>query len=351
MLLNDHPATAGTWSGYGSHVRPAPDGLVRWCAGDDLVADRGHCASWWNPAHVGYAYPEITGLLLHRLATLGMAPDRCSQLADALLRDGVGGVRRGGATYTFDTAMALRGLLAHARRSGWGDGRREELARTWTGLLVDAVRDRNPMADARVPAPPVPEIRWSLSFGAHETKVVGALVDSLRDLGPVPGLEEAISDLVSRVGTLQEVSGRFRIHGASGLTNTHSHCYALEGLVMATPPSTPYPAAVHAGVRWLADVQQPNGALLAWHDGVRAFGPDRTDATAQAIRLWMLVDPHGYAPPAAAARDFLSQCWAPPRGLRYGSESLDVSSWATIFAAQALAWMDDPDSADATVLV
>lgn len=351
MLLHQDSGAAGTRSIYRSHDRPTPDDLLRWCAGDDLVADRGHCASWWNPAHRGYAYPEITGLLLHHLATLGAEPERCNELADALLRDGVGGVSRGGAAYTFDTGMALRGVLAHARRAGWGDGRREELARTWAGLLVDAVRDRNPMAGPGVPAPPVPETRWSLSFGAHQTKVVGALLDSLRDLGPVPGLEQAISDVVSGVGMLQEVSGRFRIHGASGLTYTHSHCYALEGLAMATPPATPYPAAVHAGVRWLADVQQPNGALLAWHDGVRAFGPDRTDATAQAIRLWMLVDPHGYAVPAAAARDFLSQCWAPPRGLRYGSESMDVSSWATIFGAQALAWIDDPDSADATVLV
>jgi hypothetical protein len=64
-----------------------------------------------------------------------------------------------------------------------------------------------------------------------------------------------------------------------------------------------------------------------------------------------VVDPDKYAEPAARARDFLWRLWAAPRGLRYSDDSDDVNAWATIFAAQALAWQAEPGRADAARIV
>ena len=116
-----------------------PDGLLGWLASDDLEAPGGHCLSWWNPARPGYAYPEISGLLLRLLSLAPTARARRQRLLAALLRDyaAAPAVHRGGQGYTFDTAMVLGGVLAHAQAPD-PDPAAERAARGWTSLLIAA---------------------------------------------------------------------------------------------------------------------------------------------------------------------------------------------------------------------
>jgi len=111
------------------------DSLSRWVASTEFNADDGHCLSWSNPAHRGYAYPEMSGLLLSFLCRSGDHPRRAEELHRAL---SVGadedGVRRGSMTYVFDTAMALRGLVAAGTRlDGDADPRRVDRSRDRAG--------------------------------------------------------------------------------------------------------------------------------------------------------------------------------------------------------------------------
>jgi len=328
-----------------------PEDLLRWLSSDELAAPDGHCLSWWNPSHPGYPYPEITGLLLHLLSLERTAPRARERLAGALLVEHStgGAVRRHGLAYTFDTAMALRGLLAAdagAVHSG--------VATDWALLLIEAAQRRSPAAAGPPPEPLEPETRWSLAFGAHQAKVCGALLDYRRRYGPLPGLAEAVQVLAGAALAAQDADGRFRIHERSPVTYTHSHCYAVEGLLQRAADEGArggWPEPVLAGAHWLARAQQPDGGLCAWHDGVRASGARHADATAQALRIWLVVDPDRYAEPAARARDFLWRLWVAPRGLRYADDSDDVNAWATIFAAQALAWYAEPGRADAARIV
>jgi hypothetical protein len=335
--------------------------LVRWLASADLGAPDGHCLSWWNPDHRGYAYPEISGLLLRLLSLAEADADRRQGLRRALLRDGEAGgaVHRGAQGYTFDTAMALAGLLAQMRADAEGGGGvAGRVAHGWASVLITAAGRADPTAGQHDPGRPgrpgrpAADTRWSMAFGAHQAKVCGALLDTGRALGPLPGLDDAISACAGAALDVQEDDGRFRIHAASPMTYAHGHCYAVEGLLMCGAAGrTGHLRQAEAGAAWLASAQQPDGSLLAWHDGHAASGPPRADATAQALRIWTLTGPDRFAGPAARARGFLAGLWAPPRGLRYEPGSGDLNAWATIFAAQALAWHADPSAADAARIV
>lgn len=346
----------------------ATETFVDWLVSDELVGQGGHCLSWWNPAHPGYPYPEITGLLLQLLSQERVAPTRCRALAAALVADhldppgGIGanagrqGVRRFGVGFTFDTAMALRGLVAYATSTLGQDsaGVVADVAGDFARALVRAALERDPNVGANSRRALTSSTRWSASFGAHQAKICGALADAPRLVGQLTGLDDALEVLVRAALDCQSDAGRFRVHSASRLTYVHSHCYAVEGLLMyaagtGRPSATMAPAG--AGADWLAVAQEPNGALRAWHDGDRAFGPGRSDATAQAVRIWALVDPDRYAGPIAEACTYLSGRREPGRGLRYEDDSSDISSWATIFAAQALAWAERPSLARAALLV
>jgi hypothetical protein len=333
-------------------AKPLPASLLSWLVSSDLTAADGHCLSWWNPEHPGYPYPEISGLLLSLLSIEDRVPDRRAELVGALVGAArvEAGVARGGRTYTFDTAMALRGLLLSADPAP----RVHDLALAWTELLVRAAERQDPAVGGGWAGELRPDTHWSESFGAHQAKVCGALVVAAERFGRWPDLGEALLTYV-RAGTdIQQADGRFPAHGRTGVTYVHSHCYAVEGLLMSRAGGVPVDdidARVRAGASWLASAQVSAGGLLAWHDGTRAWGPVRADATAQALRIWTLVDPDRYAGHRSAAVGALTSLVAPGRGLRYEPESTDVNAWATIFAHQALSWQRAAAAADPAHLV
>ena len=296
------------------------DSLSGWLSSQELIGAAGHCLSWANAAHPGYEYPEISGLLLSFLSRSGDAPQRAAQLHGALTNTAEpGGVRRGEIGYAFDTAMALRGVLDHSPDGGYP-------VEEWTRALIEAVetgRGCSPTPSLEADTP------WSLSFGAHQAKLAAGLLAA----GTVLDTAGAVELLRERTLRLQRPDGRFSIHAASSRTYLHAHCYAVEGLLMMGGADE----AVRAGVAWLARVQQPDGSYLAWHDGTAASGPARTDATAQAVRLFRCLDPPHYQPQIESAAAFLISCVDPLGGVRYEAGSRDRTAWSTMFTAQALA--------------
>ncbi len=120
---------------------------------------------------------------------------------------------------------------------------------------------------------------------------------------------------------------------------------------VAAQGDSPWSLPVLAGARWLADVQRPDGSLGAWHDGSADSGPARTDATAQALRIWTLVDRDRFAEPAVRAAAALRRNVVGSRGVRYEAGSDDLCSWATIFAVQALSWLETSDAGSARRIV
>lgn len=316
----------------GGNLLFAPD-LVAWLQSDQVVAADGGVRSWWNPDRPGYRYPEIAGLLLNLLTQRNGHPGLRRSIAAGLAADtnSDGAIGRDGVGYTFDTAMSLSGLL------------REQAA---TGTLPDPdlpVRQyrslRAGLRARRATAPATPPAgHWSTTYGCHLLKTTLALTAFSRATGE--DVEDLVDQLISDLVPLA-AGGRFRIHKDATVTYLHAHCYAIEGLLAlsAAAPGSVH-AEIEAGAEWLARVQDPTGGLRAWHDGAAAAGDLRADATAQAVRIWSLVDREAFNEPISAATKFLTQLLAPGGGIRYGPDSQDVNSWATIFTVQALDWAE-----------
>jgi hypothetical protein len=134
--------------------------------------------------------------------------------------------------------------------------------------------------------------------------------------------------------------GRFRAYSQTDLTYLHSHCYALEGLIgLGASRDSDGQFALEEGAVFLEKVQAPEGGIQGWHDGRRVFGSLRADATAQAVRIWSVVDKAAFAVPIRRAVRFLGSLQAPEGGLYYEPGSRDINTWATVFAAQASLWI------------
>lgn len=314
--------------------------MLRWLVGRYVIGSDGTVLSWFNPRHPGYPYPEIAGYLLRSLSeegdlTLGLR----DRVAIRLVADmsAAGGVGRGGTDFVFDSAIAMSGLIAHEAAGGTiPNSRVIDRLFDFVAENLAAHRAYRGQADA------LPD-HWSVSYGCHLIKTVIALSE-YNDLRPMSTTRSLIERLVSDLMPLYD-AGRFRVNYVSPLTYLHAHCYAVEGLlVMHGREYGEFSNILEGSARWLADIQQPEGGLRAFHDGGEAFGTLHTDATAQAIRIWSLVDRAGFSEQIERGVAFLADMTAPSGGLRYEPGSDDINTWATIFGLQAVRFANEGGS-------
>ena len=241
------------------------------------------------PSWVGrgaYSYPEAAALWLGAFAEHAQAPVVAAwlrtQLQNGLIgRDGVG--------YAFDTALAD----AMLRRF---DSRGLEHR---TSVLVTERRSCEPAL------PP----RWSTTFAPHLLKRVCDCPELRR---------------------MQLPSGRFLTEPGNAQTYLHAHLYALEGLWLREGASE----AVRRGLDWTASMLGTDG-LPAWASDDDAFGPVRSDATAQALRLWALVDTEAYRRPLVRGWGALGNLQSPSGAIAYGNDCPHENTWASLFVWEA----------------
>lgn len=313
-----------------------PRAMKAWLTSPSVLLSDGSVMSWSNPSHEGYAYPEIAGLLLSWLSsdtsdTRSIRPKVAERLALSIGSNG--GIVRWGQQYVFDSAMVLSGLLAHRRAGGCVP---EGLSERLYGFICEQLTARRGIA-SQTNDP----LHWSNSYGCHLLKTAMAVSEySTADRATHRRTSMLVEQILGDLRQLQDASGRFRIHEGSYRTYLHAHCYATEGLLYldAIGGSPGLRPSLEKSADWLARVQDPSGGLRAWHDGVSGEGNLHTDCSAQAIRIWVLVNPDRYWRNIERGLEFLSTMSTPSGGLRYEPGSEDVNTWATIFGIQALQW-------------
>ncbi len=269
--------------------------------------------SWVNPEHPGYAYPEAAGLLVRWLAMreLPVPQAVADDLATRALDDAVG---RDGLSYAFDTGVVLAGLEALDAKEDprWSDAR---------ARLADRLA-------ARTVVTSVVGSRWSSVPGPHMLKLaVGALARARRGW-PAPTL-----DVLVKWPVEQDAAGRLFTPPHES-TYMHAHAYATEGLLALEAAGHDPPASIGGAVAFLRAVQRPDGGIPAWHD----HGPPHADATAQAVRLFVLHDPTEFRDAITGGLEFLGTLTDEHGVVRYAPGSGDRNTWCTLFAAQARAW-------------
>lgn len=289
--------------------RPIPDAaaLRRWLLGPEVVRDGGRVRSW---APGGHDYPEAGGLWLSWLASTEPAHPRGDEVAawlsraiddDAVGRDGVG--------YTFDLGVVVTGLLRWEAGRGPGPSTVRGARR-----LVDAIAGRRALTSGTA-AP-----RWSTRFGGHLGKL-GLALDAI-DAAAIVDTTDARAALVD---------ARDRDDGA---VYVHARLYALEGAWLRGDLE-----AVAQGAGWLAELQRRDGAIAASWDPARGLeGPGRSDATAQAVRLWCAADAARFAPSIDRALGWLAGLQTESGGVDYDDRTAHRNVWCTLFTAQALAF-------------
>ncbi len=308
--------------------RPDRRRMLEWLK-NQAIGPNGEVYSWRNPHHPGYPYPEAAGLLLTLLASVESTTSPAqTAIAKRLLADlsATAAVGRDGVDYAFDTAMALHGLHAYAK-----DMDVPELNRVHDFLLtcVDQRSAHRPTT-ARLPK------RWSTSWGCHLLKLALAIDTHHRNQG-----RSSCAVLRPLLASLLPLchNGRFVTHNGSRQSYVHASCYALEGLLrLQTIEMADVRTQLRAGCEWLAAIQLEHGALPAWHDGTRGWGPQPSDIVAQSVRLWSAVDRDRYASAIARGLSHLAALQSPAGGIRYTVQSPDINTWCTVFAVQAVSW-------------
>jgi hypothetical protein len=336
-VSGDRPAarTAGGALGTGRSSSTArgllPDraAMRRWLLSEAAIGADGAVVSWANPEHPGYPYAEAAGLFLSTWCTsrsldldVRAAADRVAAwLCTAVAADG--SVGRGGVTYLFDSAVVLAGLLRY-RSVGGSVGCDATIHR-----LKNFVCRQISAGVAVLPRHAGADGRWSTQFGTHLVKCLHGLHLYSQAFGdPVP--EDLVTTLINRSG-----------HQSSPVY-VHPFCYEQEGhLVVEHHGLASLFEPVDGALEWLAALQQPSGAILALANGMAGFGEPRTDATAQAARLWLLRDRIRYREAILRALAFLAACQTSGGGILYTPERGDVCSWATMFTLQAVEWWEE----------
>lgn len=297
--------------------------MLAWLRAGPLTED-GAILSWTNATHPGYAYPEAAGLWLGLFAEEGTPGDAEHRVADALIKGMApdGSVGRRGFAYPFDTAVALRGLLAFERAGGRISdfGALERMF----GYIATSVAARSAVH------PEIAEDRWSTRYNPHLLKLV-----------------IVCSEWHSRTGDARcrDVSAQLQrelqpkaLEWLEGSTPRYSHsvCYATEAMIHLAKADQPGSReGAERAAEWLARIQDPSGGIPAWSQpGLEARLA--SDATAQAVGIWAAVDADGHAARIFRALSHLARVQDESGGIRYSERGADVNTWCTIFALDAL---------------
>jgi len=306
------------------------EALFRWLTSQAVVRVDGAVLSWHNPAHPGFPYPEAAALWLSwaawRHARREPTPEVdqitlvAARLSRELLEQGGIGVR--GSNYLFDTCLALDALARTELSGPPGTKERDQALAVASGRLSRWVDEPAPV----VPMPRDPD-RWSRRWDAHLLRASGILGRAARILDRADLLD------ISRC-LVERIPGRGAIEAPDYL---HARCYALEGRWMLEGAIPDVEEAIAA----LAEHQQEDGSLPA-----RAGEPGdgRSDATAQAVRLWCASNPDAFARRIRRGISWLLDQTDPSDGIRYEAGSEDLNTWAALFTDQALAWATDGES-------
>ena len=300
---------------------------LAWLTSGEVLAPDGEVVSWSNPDHPGFAYPEAAAIWLGWAAWRKQreepGPDAgqvhsVTHCLEQALASGQG-LGQHGRTYLFDTCVAIQ-ALSRAADHGLTDAVSHPARRGAARAIERFVVEDTPVLPTSVQV----AVRWSETWGPHQTRAAGLLAEAGARLD-----DEILSELADRVW-----QRTLAVAGEGARRYVHGWLYALEGaLIRGESDET-----ITAQARALAALQHEDGGLPAWTGGP---GPRRSDSTAQAVRVWSALDAAAFATPIRRGLRFLTALQDQSGGLSYESGSADLTTWSTIFADQAAAWAEN----------
>ncbi|MCW2631872.1 MAG: hypothetical protein JWR88_834 [Pseudonocardia sp.] len=238
---------------------------------------------------------------------------------------------RNGGLFSFDLAMAARGVMA-SRVVAHSRDRRPTVARLWT-LLDGISRDTAVMQSHQLVGGadvPLPD-RWSTRPGPHHLKAAAGLLQ-------VP--HYAVGS------TLRRVCQRTCEHWTAAMSDSwpcqelHTLFYGLEGMLIraGTARGEPELASIAVLYARLMELQAPDGTLPETITG----GAVRSDVLAQALRVGLMLRSRRHLQSdewaerlSALAADLMGFV-RPDGAVLFAQDQELTNAWCAMFAHQAL---------------
>jgi len=333
--------------------RPSSLDLFAWLFAGVLAHPSGGVAGWRErrTGRLSDEYPEISGYFLSAAvvadATSTPAVIRAADWLCARIESNASASRRvdGAAIYNFDQGIIAAGLIKYGVRAG--NARAVAAGIRAASRLRDQVNQSGhlPTLDPSAGPPDARPATWSTVGRLHLAKTVQCLLLAA-ELG-VAGMREAAARIVADVSNAFSLASD-GLRNEAGLINLHATCYALEGLWIwdAAHRTTSLHRILHPALDELLSYRLPSGGFPR----LAAATADReqSDVHAQVVRLAALLGRTGAVRPSIAR---LRQVASPGEygwSVPYEPQAPEVheNAWATMFAAQALALVDDSAGLD-----
>lgn len=345
----------------------------------------GSVHAWFDPTSRDYAfpYPEITGYFMTwALYHCALAENHGEdgepfremarqaarwQSSHGMLR-GVGGVwnrppiwvkdhpqKEGPFLYTFDTAMAMTGMVNLYRFTG--DEKMLDVAEEMLHFLQEMARPDgffNARFDVATHRTVDSDRHWSSTAGCWETKLALPLL-LYSECKKTRTAEDAARAICDHVLKLQSGEGTFSMDNKSDFVYSHETCYAAEGLaVMGLRTGQPrYLKAALRATQALLSHQLPAGGIPRMMTGLAPQDTESSDVLAQVLRLGALFrarrelgDEDTRKLHALARRihnyQNRSEIVSEDGGMEYGidlagNRKAHLNGWASMFSDQAYA--------------
>lgn len=257
----------------------------------------------------------------------------CNHLA------GKPGCGKNGRVYLFDTAVCMRALCLFRQIFP------EQKIRNLDPLIKNLDETAISLVKRRLAFEAGDSLNqtthWSDHFNIHSIKALAQLLP----WNDTEEFKKEIDDIIQAFLHDRFFDGIFYPDDQKNQAYLHPHCYALEGLLtLRKITGRSYGTVLNVSAKRLAEMQLHNGALPSYW---RMNEPPTaaSDTTAQAVRIWQILDAQKYSQPIKRGLDYLETQMAPCGGVKYSSRIKHANTWTTIFYLQATAWQFLPPDA------
>lgn len=269
--------------------------------------------------------------------------------------------------YAFDNGVCCKGLLDLFTLTG--DERYLKCAERIADWLVKKALNDNgsvkPILDLNSGRFVEDRRMWYKVSGSFHAKIAMSLLQ-LSSVNRDNRIRDAAVRICEWAIGQQERDGNFPANKTTRATYLHFHCYTIEALLYAyaCERSQRFIDAAERAINWALNVQRPDGALPRWYGGGR-MRETANDVQAQTVRVFSLMNmfrPRKELREASRkAAGFLLKLQRVDqeetmRGGFVGgtvrkyrfipTKSREMTSWAAMFAVQALHFMEEASSGD-----
>lgn len=316
------------------------DELLEWLISSDIRTQEGGLFAWIGSEGPSFIYTEVTAyfvklcLYAESLYKNACIYDKIGNSINYLIKeltDNDGKIIHRGNAYVFDTAMVLSALMAINSKYGIIP---DLPVKKGIQFIINCLNNRKGIERFHG----ILQDRWSTRYSPHLLKVLPILCDysSLYSTGISNEINELIPKVVEDFIISKSVDPSFF---SDYPVYTHSFCYAMEGLLgMKSRGEKNLDEIIKKGIQILSEWQNDDGSFYNWQGRGENAVIRLTDATAQAIRLFIAGDSQKYNNNIEKGLEYLATKKSPEGGLFYDENNVHRNACATIFSVQAFLW-------------